>query len=354
MNYPSSYTPPKTLWPDFAKQGYQDGEGSDQDTGESAPRKGSRGAKRDWDKYHDILYKLYKLEEKPLPVVMKIMEDDLDFKATVKQYRYQLGEKWGWKKYGQNDNKPSATRNGKRQPHTSSGFQEDANNVMLYTSDVLSQHPTSLPEQLAELFVNQKFKNKRPDLDSGRNELLQCVRSCFLWCREQIINSETHLPLHYEEPAVASDNSDEYDDAIYITIYLLDRYVSSGTSTQHSSWSGIAKTIRFTPGEMLYTMSTLIVTIASSRWLLLERNFATPPPEFSNKFDVAKFGIDAASNYQDAQLVEEFCKESESICDSSPDICFAAVRRFHVQNWLNTPTNNYVGLVDEQTGWDMD
>ncbi|KAF2965832.1 hypothetical protein GQX73_g7738 [Xylaria multiplex] len=52
-----------------------------------------------WDKYKTILKRLYVEEDHPLPIVVKIMEEKYGFVATRKQYRYQFGERWGWKKY---------------------------------------------------------------------------------------------------------------------------------------------------------------------------------------------------------------------------------------------------------------
>ncbi|KAI0096448.1 Clr5 domain-containing protein [Nemania sp. FL0031] len=52
-----------------------------------------------WDKYKDVLCRLYVEENLPIQEVMKIMKERHGFSASVKQYRYQIGEKWGWKKY---------------------------------------------------------------------------------------------------------------------------------------------------------------------------------------------------------------------------------------------------------------
>ncbi|KAJ8129370.1 hypothetical protein O1611_g4265 [Lasiodiplodia mahajangana] len=52
-----------------------------------------------WDKYKDILCQLYVEENLPIQEVMKIMKERHGFSASVKQYRYQIGEKWRWKKY---------------------------------------------------------------------------------------------------------------------------------------------------------------------------------------------------------------------------------------------------------------
>ncbi|KAI0537373.1 hypothetical protein GGR58DRAFT_472264 [Xylaria digitata] len=52
-----------------------------------------------WNKYRDVLKKLYVDDGNPLPIVVKTMEEKYGFVATIKQYRYQFGERWGWKKY---------------------------------------------------------------------------------------------------------------------------------------------------------------------------------------------------------------------------------------------------------------
>ncbi|KAI1499307.1 Clr5 domain-containing protein [Biscogniauxia marginata] len=68
----------------------------------------ARGNRRDpakrinndvWNRYQPVLRKLYKKKGMPLPEVMKKMEAQYNFKATTKQYRYRLGQVWGWMKY---------------------------------------------------------------------------------------------------------------------------------------------------------------------------------------------------------------------------------------------------------------
>ncbi|KAI1284205.1 Clr5 domain-containing protein [Xylaria sp. FL0933] len=59
-------------------------------------------AKRDaWEQHRPVLRRLYVDENQPLPDVMRTMRENYNFGPTVKQYRYQLGSKWGWKKYNQ-------------------------------------------------------------------------------------------------------------------------------------------------------------------------------------------------------------------------------------------------------------
>ncbi|KAI0419747.1 Clr5 domain-containing protein [Xylaria grammica] len=69
---------------------------------EPASRASRRPSKKEWDKYRPILERLYIEEHLPLFEVIKIMEEKYHFFRTTKQYRYQLGEKWGWKKYKAN------------------------------------------------------------------------------------------------------------------------------------------------------------------------------------------------------------------------------------------------------------
>ncbi|KAI1738426.1 hypothetical protein F4680DRAFT_449859 [Xylaria scruposa] len=61
------------------------------------PRRG----KLNWNKYKRIIYRMYMEQDLNLPVVIRKMANEYGFMATVKQYRYQLGEKWKWKKYNQ-------------------------------------------------------------------------------------------------------------------------------------------------------------------------------------------------------------------------------------------------------------
>ncbi|RWA05976.1 hypothetical protein EKO27_g9135 [Xylaria grammica] len=69
---------------------------------EPASQASRRPTKKEWDKYRPILERLYIEEQLPLFEVIKIMEEKYHFFRTTKQYRYQLGEKWGWKKYKAN------------------------------------------------------------------------------------------------------------------------------------------------------------------------------------------------------------------------------------------------------------
>ncbi|KAI1419083.1 hypothetical protein F5Y12DRAFT_779755 [Xylaria sp. FL1777] len=69
-----------------------------------------RIGKNGWKKHYPTLRRLYMEEQKDLATVMSIMAEKYNFKATPKQYRYQLGVKWNWKKY-------NATRDRPHRPH---------------------------------------------------------------------------------------------------------------------------------------------------------------------------------------------------------------------------------------------
>ncbi|KAI1334780.1 hypothetical protein F5Y15DRAFT_280551 [Xylariaceae sp. FL0016] len=58
-----------------------------------------------WNHHKPALYRLYCKKKLPLPDVIKEMELH-NFKASVKQYRYRLGEKWKWPKYKQEKDRP--------------------------------------------------------------------------------------------------------------------------------------------------------------------------------------------------------------------------------------------------------
>ncbi|KAI0969770.1 Clr5 domain-containing protein [Xylaria arbuscula] len=67
-----------------------------------------RARKANWENHRDNLHRLYIREQKPLPDVIRIMADRYGFKATPKQYRYQIGSKWSWKKYNATEMRPSS------------------------------------------------------------------------------------------------------------------------------------------------------------------------------------------------------------------------------------------------------
>ncbi|KAI1121876.1 hypothetical protein F5Y10DRAFT_255380 [Nemania abortiva] len=68
-------------------------------TSSCSRRIGRKPVKIGWEKYKGTLYQLYVKEDLAMKEVIKVMNEIHGFKASVKQYRYQLGEKWGWKKY---------------------------------------------------------------------------------------------------------------------------------------------------------------------------------------------------------------------------------------------------------------
>ncbi|KAI0977648.1 Clr5 domain-containing protein [Xylaria arbuscula] len=72
----------------------------DQDKSESRVFNASNN--KDWKKHRSILEHLYMVENKPLAEVRSFMAEQHNFNPTPKQYRYQFGVKWGWKKYNAN------------------------------------------------------------------------------------------------------------------------------------------------------------------------------------------------------------------------------------------------------------
>ncbi|CAJ2512798.1 Uu.00g009170.m01.CDS01 [Anthostomella pinea] len=60
-----------------------------------------RISREDWGKHKLNLRQLYREQGLPLPQVMREMKARHNFEASKKQYRYRLGEVWGWLKYNQ-------------------------------------------------------------------------------------------------------------------------------------------------------------------------------------------------------------------------------------------------------------
>ncbi|KAI0100565.1 hypothetical protein GGR51DRAFT_564101 [Nemania sp. FL0031] len=294
----------------------QDREESDGLVPDFRSSKAPRGEKVMWDKYKSILHRLYVKEAKTLPEVMGIMKDKYGYNASVKQCMlvlvaaihrymalYQLGEKWGWKKYNQGGGKQPQTRiNKSRRPTSSEKLHE-----MPYELDVHDRDNTPLHEQLSQVFADQWLDNKSLDTLRGRGDVSRCLRPCLRWCQEEIQNSDTQ-PFNCREPeSEGIDGPDRYYAAIQICIILLRRYNEPPIApSRHRNWDRIAKsTIGFRPVGVLLILSALIVTVAD--------NVCQGDPASLNEFDIAELGIKTANDWEDAILVAEFCDEFEAI-----------------------------------------
>ncbi|KAJ8114372.1 hypothetical protein ONZ43_g4918 [Nemania bipapillata] len=295
------------------------------------------------------------------------MEKEHNFTASVKQWyyvnthsdplacvRYQLGEKWEWKKYNQGGNKPSLIPKNKRRIYGISGNpQEEFDNAMLNTPNFLSQNSLVLQEKVVELFVTNQGFHKPLCIRKGRCDFATHLGNCLLWCQERVHSSDAQLPAPYTAPGEGEDVADFHDCTIQIFIYLLNCYTFPGPASQHADWDQVTQIIDLSAGEILYTMSSLIVTIASGVVSGGSDGMRSPVPE--TEFEVAKLGIDAVipsvegkGGWEDTKLVEEFCKEYNENRKDSNAICYAVKTRFIPHTLPNIPDGNFQGIEDEE------
>ncbi|KAJ8127087.1 hypothetical protein O1611_g6549 [Lasiodiplodia mahajangana] len=282
---------PGMICADSMQHIYKNGEESDGLAAEAGCSKAPRADKMSWDRFKDILYDLYMLQAKTLPEVMKTMLDQHNFERS-----YQLGEKWGWKKYNQAGVKPPPARINKSRRSSSPGKQRELPDA----SGVRERDSTPLQEQLSRVFADPWLDNR-------------------------------------------------YYSAVQIYAILLRRYSETPSApSRYKNWDNIAKsTIGFHPVGILLIMSSLIVTIATSEWRSdLNR---TPLP---SDFEIAKLGIDAASRWENTTLVAEFCEEFKDILKDDNTIR-DAIQKYIAHNWPKIPANNFLEVeqVHLDEGW---
>ncbi|KAI0861727.1 hypothetical protein F4860DRAFT_524061 [Xylaria cubensis] len=339
---------------------YRGGEELDEEIGAEGPSKDTRKTKIPWEKYKDLLYKHYMEEDGKLPDVMEIMKRH-GLHATVKQWyvskrtssippiseicstltwlQYQLGEKWKWKKYNQQGVEkltPPRTRKSRSQNNLREA-QEDEIVVAPTELVVPSRDVISLHAPLRELFTDRPLDEKCLGILKIGNP--QCLRLCFHWCKEEIYVDDAEFPAPYgdgtdAEPDVQEDN---YGCDVRIFIYLLHRYMGSSAPAEHDSWDTLAKqTVGFCPIKMLYTMSTLIVVVASNVLKLSEEAGSPFSTIIDNLFSVAKLGIDEIDRWDDEKLLTEFCDEFQTILEDYANYSEAvssAVRGYMALHW---------------------
>ncbi|KAI0183398.1 hypothetical protein EV127DRAFT_414157 [Xylaria flabelliformis] len=316
---------------------YRGGEELDEEIGAEGPSKDTRKTKIPWEKYKDLLYKHYMEEDGKLPDVMEIMKRH-GLHAT-----YQLGEKWKWKKYNQQGVEkltPPRTRKSRSQNNLREA-QEDEIVVASTELEVPSRDVLSLHAPLRELFTDRPLDEKCLGILKIGNsrDVSQCLRLCFHWCKEEIHIDDAEFPAPYgdgtdAEPDVPEDN---YGCDVRIFIYLLHRYMGSSAPAEHDSWDTLAKqTVGFCPIKMLYTMSTLLVVVASNVLKLSEEPASPFGTVIDNLFSVAKLGVDEIDRWDEEKLLTEFCDEFQTILEDYANYSEAvssAVRGYMALHW---------------------
>ncbi|KAI0204909.1 hypothetical protein F4808DRAFT_314797 [Astrocystis sublimbata] len=261
-----------------------------------------------------------------------------DTQQATSNGRYQLGQKWGFKKYNQPNKQhlPVRKRNmcSRSRSRSQSNLRDEYEDKLMESPNapvVPSRGIESLRPLLCELFTNQWWDEKSlRDLKSAKpSNVSSCLRLCFQWCQEQIRIDDARFPAPYgrgtdDEVGIPVDN--EYGCEVQIFIYLLHRYIGSQALAEPGSWDVLARhTVKTCPIKMLCTMSSLVVVVANSATKAasdqsLEQLWPTAPPtpsqdDFDDLFDVARRGMDAVDRHDwgDAKLVAEFCDEFQSI-----------------------------------------
>ncbi|KAI1754023.1 hypothetical protein F4782DRAFT_545366 [Xylaria castorea] len=358
------------------------GEESDEEIGAVGSPKDTRRPKIEWEKYKDLLRKLYMEEDKPLPAVMKIMKG-FGLYATTKQWyvskknKFQssstrntldadvlaIGEKWKWKKYNQGVVKltPPRTRKSRSQNNLTD-VQEDEIIVASNGAEIPCRDLASLHTSLLELFTDQPLDEKCLSILKIGNprDVSQCLRLCFHWCKEEIHVDDAEFPAPYGDGTDAEIGipEDNYGCDVRIFIYLLHRYIGSSALAEHDSWDTLAKqTVGFCPIKMLYTMSTLVVVVVGSALKLSqeEADPYTPPSSLSNDFhdlfSVAKLGVDEMDRWEDEKLLTEFCDEFGTILEDYAnygDAISSAVRKYTAQNWPGLDVPEELGFASDE------
>ncbi|KAI1357208.1 hypothetical protein F5Y08DRAFT_219446 [Xylaria arbuscula] len=139
---------------------------------DTASRKQARTDQYIWSCHKQTLNRLYMVEKRPLNHVREIMAKEYNFKPTAKQYRYQLGVKWGWKKYNHLPNNSTLGSEGRENP-TRPELDESVLEKIRLTIDRWSSSPVGNADSecsesssyLQDPAISLQFPNKDLGLD---------------------------------------------------------------------------------------------------------------------------------------------------------------------------------------------
>ncbi|KAF2964051.1 hypothetical protein GQX73_g9522 [Xylaria multiplex] len=227
-------------------------------------------------------------------------------------HRYQIGERWGWKKYGK---KAQSVRKRKFRPQNDSSDSNEGGYVgSSNESEVSSRDMTSLRTSLSRLFHDQDSDvESLSALKEDNLHVSRCIRLLFRWFVQEVKTPEAQFPPCVEVAETETDIIDtKYNLDVRVFIYFLDRYIRSPcSSSRQDEWDNVAKgTIRFRPIKMIFIMSTLIVEVVTNVVNKAKRTCEEEHP-FESPYisNVAEFGINAIclNGWGDEKLKAEFC-----------------------------------------------
>ncbi|KAI0159758.1 hypothetical protein GGR57DRAFT_437178 [Xylariaceae sp. FL1272] len=211
-----------------------------------------------WGPHKRTLWRLYVKQKKPLPEVKRMMEAS-GLKATNKQYRYQLGDKWGWKKYGQTQKpKKNLADEHEGQTETESDTEEGLQQIT-YRGDLLAR--------LMGIFNGHTNATLSGVIDCNDRKNVLFVQEVFVWCKMELRKQNAHVT--WSLMGFIADDEGDADDVnskvlqwtITIFVFLFDRLATSSDVAWCESAEG---DLNACPVQLLRTMASLIVRVAMS------------------------------------------------------------------------------------------
>lgn len=235
--------------------------------------------------------------------------------------------------------------------------------------------------QLLNRLANQRLDEKSLDALKSRNHqtVLRCIHLCWAWCHKEIRDGESQIS-HPFAPAGIDGIDDQYawDTGRFVDllhsyiesgeiqqhpewagdqyawdarlfVYLLRRYIRSGMIQEYPEWAGMAKTtIMFCPINMLFAMSSFIVSVANNAFKDLGTFMLLLAPD--TELEMAELGAKGMGLLERDKLMEEFCDELEENFKDFAGYAAAfrsAVDMLGVRNEPETRIINYPGVAGQ-------
>ncbi|KAI1269023.1 hypothetical protein F5Y18DRAFT_373356 [Xylariaceae sp. FL1019] len=313
----------------------------------------------DWEPHRHTIWQLYIKENKTLPVVMEIMKAK-GLKATVKQFRYQIGDIWKFKKYGLKPN------------HNSIGGDESQTEAESDTEEVLQILPRrSKPENLEQtLSYKMDMLARLSAMFSGDVmnfdllEVMDCddaviikfIQNIFIWCRTQLTSRSAQANWSLMNFATDDDGDDDTNTKVQqwiiaIFLFLFDRL---STSSDVNWCLSAQQDFNTCPVRLLLRMSSLIVRVAISG---IVQSLQTGQPDAllgertgrDFAFKLAKRGVSYIDDMDAKRFVNELRQSSDHNMAKGERIVQRYIRTRHTEE---SPAIESDQSFDEILSWD--
>ncbi|KAI1817846.1 hypothetical protein GGS20DRAFT_598773 [Poronia punctata] len=304
-----------------------------QETDKSKPSRGEDNA--EWEAHKETLRKMYVEEDLPLREVLTRMAEEHGFIRSPKQCtlqhharkramqstlcKYRLQTIWQWRKYNQIHAEAAPVADVPDEPDTETPVFSIPGITVSETSPADDDVPEDIDHKVFHsVDDDSKILDELRRTDSAN--VSAGLWLCFEWCKQELLRpgAERSIYLSTTPRTIAHAVMQQYYLEISLFIHLFKCYVAAPPENQ---WDKTVKSATsLEPAMALFTMGSLVLSMAANQWRAIEATNDSPPPPPDTVLTAAKLGLELMETdefrWSDEELIIEFCNELSAIVDN--------------------------------------